>query len=155
VKNIVNIQVPSTVVRTSYTPLSNGGVELSCTNANWTAYNLENIGVTAGVQYTIKILVDESTATDLHVYVRETNSAGTTLASKYYGNETGEYNADFTSSSGTIWLGLYLNNSATARTATAKIRVMICPKSLYDSDSTYQPYAPSNRELYEMILAMQ
>ena len=32
---------------------------------------------------------------------------------------------------------------------------MICPKALYDIDSSYQPYAPTNRELYEMILALQ
>ena len=147
VKNIVNIQVPSTVVRTSYTPLSNGGVELSCTSAVWTAYNIENIGIEAGVSYTIKALVDESTATDLHIFVRETNASGTNLASHYYGNETGEYNANFTSSRGTIWLGIYLNNSATARTATAKIRVMICPKTIYDSDNSYQPHAMSNVEL--------
>jgi hypothetical protein len=32
---------------------------------------------------------------------------------------------------------------------------MICLKALYDADLTYVPYAPTNRELYEMILALQ
>jgi hypothetical protein len=30
---------------------------------------------------------------------------------------------------------------------------MICPASI--TDTTYAPYAPTNRELYEMILALQ
>lgn len=32
---------------------------------------------------------------------------------------------------------------------------MICDTAIYNSEKTYQPYAPSNRELYEMILALQ
>lgn len=32
---------------------------------------------------------------------------------------------------------------------------MICKQSTFDMSQTYQPYAPTNRELYEMILALQ
>ena len=33
--------------------------------------------------------------------------------------------------------------------------LMICTAADYDASSAYKPYAPTNRELYEMILAMQ
>ena len=35
------------------------------------------------------------------------------------------------------------------------IKPMLCLKSLYDADTSYQPYAPSNAELYAMIQALQ
>ena len=34
-------------------------------------------------------------------------------------------------------------------------RPMICTKAMSDSSGAFVPYAPTNRELYEMILAMQ
>ena len=33
--------------------------------------------------------------------------------------------------------------------------MMICLKSIYNNDSSYQPYAPTNAELYDMIKALQ
>ena len=35
------------------------------------------------------------------------------------------------------------------------LKPLLCLKSLYQASSTYEPYAPSNRELYEMIKALQ
>ena len=46
---------------------------------------------------------------------------------------------------------IYANTSATTLT----FKPMICAKSLYDSDSTYQPYAMSNAELTAAIQAIQ
>ena len=33
--------------------------------------------------------------------------------------------------------------------------VMLCTKAAWDASQAYEPYAPTNRELYEMILALQ
>lgn len=52
-KNFLDIQHPTTTTRTSYTPLSNGGVELSCSSAIWTSYNIADIPVEAGKEYII------------------------------------------------------------------------------------------------------
>ena len=43
----------------------------------------------------------------------------------------------------------------TTGTINETAKLMICDKKLYDIDPTFQPYAPTNHELYEMILAMQ
>ena len=153
-KNFLDVQHPTTTTRTSYTPLANGGVELSCSNAAWTSYAIADIPVEAGVEYTITFLVDESSGTsNFSFFLRDCNSSGTNLATKNYGSTTGKYEASFTPSNSAIWIGIYLNNSATAATATAKLRCMIRPASI--TDSTFVPYAPTNRELYEMIQALQ
>lgn len=53
-----------------------------------------------------------------------------------------------------IFLMYYLNLSSTSYTNSADFtKIMIRPATI--EDSTYQPYAPTNRELYEMILALQ
>lgn len=48
-------------------------------------------------------------------------------------------------------LFIYANTAA----ITLTIKPMICPKSLYDSDSGYQPYAMSNADLTAAIQAIQ
>lgn len=48
-------------------------------------------------------------------------------------------------------LFIYANTSATTLT----LKPMVCAKSLYDSDTTYQPYAMSNAELTAAIQAIQ
>lgn len=40
-------------------------------------------------------------------------------------------------------------------TINESIKPMVCDKKLYDIDPTVTPYVPTNRELYEMILALQ
>lgn len=153
-KNLLDVQNPTTTTRTSYTPLANGGVELSCSNAAWTSYAIADIPVEAGKEYIITFLLDESSGTSkFSFFLRDGNSSGINIATKNYGSTIGKYEASVTPNNSTIWLGIYLNNSATAATATAKLRCMIRPASIIDS--TFQPYAPTNRELYEMIRALQ
>lgn len=153
-KNLLDVQRPTTTTRTSYTPLANGGVELSCSNATWTSYAIADIPADAGKEYIITFLLDESSGTsNFSFFLRDGNSSGTNLATKNYGSTTGKYEASFTPGNSAIWLGIYLNNSATAATATAKLRCMIRPAAI--TDSTFVPYAPTNRELYDMIQALQ
>lgn len=91
-------------------------------------------------------MLDESSGTsNFHFFLRNDNSSGTNLAEKSYGSTTGIYEASFTPNTSVIWLGIYLNNSATAATATAKLRCMI--RSAAITDDTFVPYAKTNREL--------
>lgn len=53
---------------------------------------------------------------------------------------------------GTSSLAIIVRNGTTI-TSPLVFKPMLRPASI--SDSTFQPYAPSNRELYEMILALQ
>ena len=48
-----------------------------------------------------------------------------------------------------LMLYIYANTAATTLT----LEPMICPKSLYDSDNSYQPYALSNADITAWILA--
>lgn len=47
------------------------------------------------------------------------------------------------------------NGDFDGRTFNKTVRVMICDASDYSISSAVKPYAPTNRELYEMILALQ
>ena len=50
---------------------------------------------------------------------------------------------------------LSINSSVTLPTDGIVVYPMICPKALFDASPDFAQYAPTNRELYEMILAMQ
>jgi hypothetical protein len=52
-------------------------------------------------------------------------------------------------------INLQINTSTTYTANNLVFKPMICLKSLYDVDPLYQPYAPSNAELYAMIQALQ
>lgn len=50
---------------------------------------------------------------------------------------------------------LSINSSVTLPTDGIVVYPMICPKALFDASPDFAQYAPTNRELYEMILALQ
>lgn len=52
------------------------------------------------------------------------------------------------------YLRLQVNESIRG-TINESIKPMVCDKKLYDIDPTVTPYVPTNRELYEMIRALQ
>ena len=68
----------------------------------------------------------------------------------------GKINFNFISDGEQLYLLYYPNYSkgSHANSFTAS-QNMICTKAAWDISQTYVPYAPTNRELYEMILALQ
>lgn len=80
-----------------------------------------------------------------------------TMASKYY-----FYTRDGHMQSTQTLVYTYSDSDATRivmriapNTSFSNVNVKLMIRPSIITDSTYQPYAPSNRELYEMILAMQ
>lgn len=149
-KNVLNILSPTETTKETVTPLSNGGVQLDISGATWTSAKYANIPVSQGVEYTLTVYVDEYSGTGTFVIsFKQIDGDGAQILTNTI-TGTGTKTRTFTPTGDTVWLGLYLNNSGTAATATAKVRAMICPSS---SDNTvFTPYAPSNAELYQMIL---
>lgn len=151
--NILDIQNPVTHVKTSYTPLSNGGVELSCSapNSAWTNYNIADIPCITGKTYKVYIYIDEVSADPVafRVYLRRNDSNGANYIDQRI-TQTGSIAYTITAATNKFWVGIYLNNSETARTVTTKMRMMIVQS---DTDVPYQPYAPSNYELYQLIMS--
>lgn len=58
-----------------------------------------------------------------------------------------------TSETGTATVRVYFGTGTVVDNVL--IKPMICLKSAFDMSPEFQPYAPTNRELYEMILALQ
>lgn len=50
---------------------------------------------------------------------------------------------------------IYINWSVNADISNVTIKPMVCAAEDYAASTAFQPYAPTNRELYEMILAIQ
>lgn len=52
-------------------------------------------------------------------------------------------------------IGLQVNADGSGWTGNVIFKPMLCTKSAWDVSHAFVPYAPTNRELYEMILALQ
>lgn len=153
-KNSFDIQHPSTVRNTEYNATYDGGVELTCSNAAWTQYIISDISVESGSEYDFTLYVDAISGTDaFRAYVRDTNSSGNVLYDSGNISAATTISRTIASSSGKIWVGIYLNNSASDKTASAKIRGMLRPTSI--TDDTFVPYAMSNVELTKSVLNKQ
>lgn len=91
-------------------------------------------------------IVIESDNPDIFVYIPgNTLSGGNIPANGQYYAGVYRYRGIMTTST--------RFTAKTASYADNFIRCMICPAAI--TDNTYVPYAPTNRELYEMILALQ
>ena len=77
--------------------------------------------------------------------------AGTTIAADIDFTESGSYGQNITlNSETTFYIMFYSNSTSTTGATTAKYAsAMLCMKTFYDTDTSYQPYAPTNRGLYE------
>lgn len=152
-KNLADMSNPSTVRDTGCTPLTDGGVRLSCSNKSWTQY-IVTADVTAGKNYVFSLKVANVTG-DLssgHVFIRD---EGSTNYSDRNVTAAGEYILRFTPSTSIVKILLFLNNSSTAKTVSLDAYGMLCTAEDYAISPEFVPYTPTMRELYEMILAMQ
>lgn len=77
------------------------------------------------------------------------SSTGETVATYSWENSLGSISHEYVISEQSTWVTMYTNAAATYS------NMMLCLKSDYEASPAYVPHAPTNRELYEMILAMQ
>lgn len=148
-KNLVDMSNPSAVHDTDYTPLTDGGVKLSCSSKVWTQY-IVTTEVTAGKNYVFSLKVANVTG-DLssgYIFIRD---EGSTNYFEKVITEAGEYIARFTPATSIVRIMLYVNNSSTAKTVSLDAYGMLCTSEDYAISQESVPYAPSNRELYEEV----
>lgn len=154
-KNLFNIGATSTVNHTDYT-LTDGKLTVTA-NGNWAHYSVP-ISLPAGDYILSTAISGYSKATgapdtSMRLRMSATTSGGTNIVLQTVtGN--GFMSVPFTWTGGTLYLQFYSDyNATTYANSFAAENTMIRRAEI--TDSTYAPYAPTNRELYEMILALQ
>lgn len=155
-KNLLNLVTPSTINRMGITDDGNGSVTASCNNVTWANSGYE-LSLTAGKTYKFIIYVDSASVSNVQFqcFVGDiSGSEAQELGRTSRITSPGVYSVDFVATT-KIRVGINLNNSATAASGSATYHAMLCTAEDYAISPEFVPYAPSNRELYEMILALQ
>lgn len=153
-KNIVNLQAPTASRDTTYTLADNGAVIMSVSSKSWTQYVIDNVAVVTGKKYILHLTAEDVTGDTSAFGVFVYQGGTSTIVSN--GNLTNnQVLLNFTAPTSTIKIGIYLNNDNTARSCSAKCKLMICAKPSWDISQAYQPYRPSYQELYERVVALE
>lgn len=154
-KNLFNIGATPTVNHTDYT-LTDGVLTVTA-NGNWAHYSVP-LNLPAGSYILSTVISGYSKAsgapdTSMRLRMSATTSGGTNIVLQTVtGN--GAISVPFTWAGGTLYLQFYSDyNATTYANSFAAENTMIRRAEI--TDSTFAPYAPTNRELYEMILALQ
>ena len=150
-KNLIDTRRPDGINHETITPGSNGYVTAT-TNQAWANSQYE---VTGEVGKAYKVVVEVSSAdtsqAQFQCFVNAIKGeARTELARTPRILTAGTYVIDFIATAETIKLSVNLNNSATVTSATATYRVLFCTAADYAITPAFVPYAPTNRELYEL-----
>lgn len=131
---------------------------------NGDVISVEGTGTWARVMFKVKCMVGQNV---LSLKVDSVSSSACRVAIAKNADATGQLayetvtaagnvNFAFTTDTEDVYVVLYVNNSSTqANTSLVVSKVMLCTKNEWDISDKYVPYAPTNRELYEMILAIQ
>lgn len=150
-KNLFNIDATPIVNHTDYT-LTDGKLTVSA-NGNWAHYSVP-LNLPAGSYILSTVISGYSKAsgapdTSMRLRMSATTSGGTNVL-LYTITGNGAISVPFTWTGGTIYLQFYSNyNTTTYANSFVADDVMIRRSEI--ADSTYVPYAPTNRELYELI----
>ena len=150
-KNLFNIDATPIVNHTNFTLVS--GKLTVTANGNWAHYSVP-INLPAGSYILSTVISGYSKAsgapdTSMRLRMSETTSGGTNIVLQTVtGN--GAITVPFTWTGGTIYLQFYPNYNATTYTNSFIADDVMIRRSEI-TDSTYFPYAPTNRELYELI----
>lgn len=100
----------------------------------------------------------EIPADDYHVYI---NTAASSLNIWCSYRKSGASSDTYaptvrdTLNTGDVLKYLYFKNLPGGTTFDADVDIMVCTAADYDISNQFVPYAPTNRQLYEMILALQ
>ena len=153
-KNLIDAQKPSGQQRVTITNGSDGAINISCNSAAW---------ATTAYTFNIKPNVDYS----LSVYIESPNLSGVkcmVFVKDYNDNELGRETmtnsltgVTFTVNSQTSEnkLSFNINNSATAGSGSATVKIILCPTALWKVSAKYVPYRPSYDELVARITALE
>lgn len=154
-KNQFNIDATPTVNHTDFTLVS--GKLTVTANGNW-AHCSVPLNLPAGSYILSTVISGYSKAsgapdTSMRIRMSATTSGGTNIVLQTVtGN--GAISVSFTWIGGTLYLQFYPDyNATTYANSFAAENTMVRRAEI--TDDTYAPYAPTNRELYEMILALQ
>lgn len=158
-KNLVDAQNPSGQQRVTITKGTNGGVVISCENATWatTAYS---VYVTPNEDYKLILYVDNADVSNVlfRCFTSAVDDSDTeldVLPRTEQITETGVYTLDINTQYNRIKISPNINNSATAGSGSASIRMMLCSKAAWDISQKYVPYRPSYDELVVRITALE
>lgn len=158
-KNLVNAQNPSGQQRATIVNSANGGVVISCNNVTWatTAYS---VYITPNEDYKLVIYVDEADVSNVtfRCFTSAVDDDGAeleVLPRTEQITETGVYELDINTQYNRIKISPNINNSATAGSGSATIRMMLCSKAAWDISQKYVPYRPSYDELVARITALE
>lgn len=145
-KNIFDIQAPAAEQRITTVLNPDGGITISCNTAVWATRNVI-ADIPAG-DYICSLFVDAVTIGGgaFAFFVNQSNdqSAWTELYRKSIAS-TGRTDELISVSQKYLRITTNINNSDTAATNSATIRLMLRPAAI--TDPTFQPYAKTNREL--------
>ena len=158
-KNLVDAQNPSGQQRVTITKGANGGVVISCENAAWatTAYS---VYVTPNEDYKLILYVDNADLSNVlfRCFTSAVDDSDTeleVLSRTERITETGVYTLDINAQYNRIKISPNINNSATAGSGSATMRMMLCSKAAWDISQKYVPYRPSYDELVARITALE
>lgn len=158
-KNLVDVQNPSGQQRVTITKGTNGSAVISCSNATWatTAYH---VYVTPNEDYKLLLYVDEADVSNVtfRCFTSAVDDDGAeleVLPRTEQITETGVYELDINTQYNRIKISPNINNSATAGSGSATIRMMLCSKAAWDISQKYVPYRPSYDELVARITALE
>lgn len=144
-KNLINNTAATrTEAGVTFTVNSDGSVSLSGTAANTIWFPImTNMSIAAGT-YTISNGLEDDTA---RVIISPTNAVSQRV---FDSNENGYITKTIEAVSG---VNAYLRIASGKVTDGVTVKPMLRDAAI--ADSTYKPYAPTNRELYEMIAALE
>ena len=158
-KNLVDAQNPSGQQRVTIVSGTNGSAVISCSNATWatTAYH---VYVTPNEDYKLLLYADEADVSNVtfRCFTSAVDDDGAeleVLPRTERITETGVYTLDINTQYNRIKISPNINNSATAGSGSATIRMMLCSKAAWDISQKYVPYRPSYDELVARITALE
>lgn len=150
-KNLLNLVEPTTLNRTTITDSGDGSVTASCINVTWANSGYE-FSLTAGKAYKFIIYVESASVSDVQFKCFVNDISGSEvqeLGRTSRITSAGVYSIDFVATT-KICVKINLNNSGTAATGSATYHAMLCTAENYAISPEFVPYAPTNRELFEM-----
>lgn len=158
-KNLVDVQNPSGQQRVTITKGTNGSAVISCSNATWatTAYH---VYITPNEDYKLILYVDNADVSNVtfRCFTSAVDDDGAELEVLPRTEQitgTGVYILDINTQYNRIKISPNINNSATAGSGSATIRMMLCSKAAWDISQKYVPYRPSYDELVARITALE
>ena len=153
-KNLIDAQKPSGQQRVTITNGSDGAINISCNSAAWatTAYTFN---IKPNVDYTVSIYVENPNLSGVNrmVFVNDYNN--NELHRHTITNSLSQVFFVINSQYSENKFSFNINNSATAGSGSATVKLMICPTALWDVSVNYVPYRPSYDELVARITALE